>query len=356
MSRITTLTRRDIDLIQSLSDKVRRSIGNPQNRPHFAEEELWTPEVYVARTPAAGIPALTKIFGQSIEDQPGYADCYIYRVLEQVGTGGPELQPISGLFRRIYNLNPRRIGGNRWVLAIRDKFGNWFITNPGIRPEDTDYGTGTGFNEFTGTGTESTDTTPPCGVIQFYVYQLLCESGDLNEYRQSITIDNDDNGCLRKTLGNLEFVRTVACCDSTCADPGTGTDAGGVPAASGTGTGAGEGIVTGCCSNALPTTLTVTVTNKTGSCTCLPNSFTITWDGTGYWVSSAQVGCGGSTTFRMSCAAPSSGCNGFRWSASGTCNIISTAPTGCTCDPLSLVFDISSFLCCTGGAKFTVTE
>lgn len=120
---IYTLTDDDRNILRDLIADWKRRLRN-QPRQEEVDEEQGTTEVYVARSPAAGIPALTEDIGASIADEPGYADCYIYRIV--INAGIPELQPISNFFRRIYNLCTEDIPGDSWLIVARDKFGFWF--------------------------------------------------------------------------------------------------------------------------------------------------------------------------------------------------------------------------------------
>lgn len=89
------------------------------------------PEVYVARVPSDGIPALDEGFTGTgtgtgtADDSPGYAVCAVYRVVLD-GTGTPTLIRVGDLNKVIYNLSTRTVSGGGWILTTRDKFGYWF--------------------------------------------------------------------------------------------------------------------------------------------------------------------------------------------------------------------------------------
>lgn len=73
-------------------------------------------------------------------------------------------------------------------------------------------------------GTVRIDKNVPCGSATFYTYRYRCQAGNLNEYRQLVTLDHGSDKCLRASTGEEEFMRAVACCDPTCADElGTST-------------------------------------------------------------------------------------------------------------------------------------
>lgn len=107
------------------------------NRP--AAEDLdndqQAPEVYIARTPAGGIPALsegsdTGTGGVSLhDDAPGYADCDIYCISDL--SDPPLMAKVEGLSKRVYNLSTVDVDEFRWIQIHRDKFGRWLIATGG---------------------------------------------------------------------------------------------------------------------------------------------------------------------------------------------------------------------------------
>jgi hypothetical protein len=131
------LTEESAKILQRLLDDYSRM---RKNRPGltFDSEAITTPDVYVARTPGTGIPALrmdldtgtgTLPVGTASAFQgntPGSAECNIYRALYTSTT--PNLMPI-GITRTVLNLSTTAVGGNDWVLVIRDKFGQWYVTD-----------------------------------------------------------------------------------------------------------------------------------------------------------------------------------------------------------------------------------
>lgn len=109
--------------------------------------------------------------------------------------------------------------------------------------------------------TSPSPESPTCPDRTTTSWRTICESGVAKLYSQATTFSFRD-GCLQIDTGAWVFVSNQGQC-------GTG---GGLPDA-------GGGTTTvNCCSNSLPTTLTCNVSAKTGTCTCLPDSFTITWD------------------------------------------------------------------------------
>lgn len=128
-----------------------------------------------------------------------------------------------------------------------------------------------------------------------------------------------------------------------------------------------EPIETECCEVPVPSILIVTVTNKTGECTCMPDSFTIYWDGT-QWIPGAGIpapaffpGCAGMG------AAGGAGdyygrllCDGGTWTYGNATAEDSQVADSVTCEPaLELVFNnLQCTVCehCIGTYTLTITE
>lgn len=107
---------------------------NTENRPHVESDVPPAPEIYVARTPAGGIPAIvegTSITGTGTPatDTPGGADCDIYRVTLHGDV--PELEQVPGLSRRVYNVAADLVMGDHWIVITREKFGQWVVSGAG---------------------------------------------------------------------------------------------------------------------------------------------------------------------------------------------------------------------------------
>jgi hypothetical protein len=118
-----------------LTEASARRVGTTgrQGSESVDHEEHQAPEVYVARIPAGGIPGLSLALGTSIVDEPGHAECDIYRVVPvSAGVGDVEIRVVEGLKRRVYNLLQVAITGGRWALVTRDKFGFWMADAPAI--------------------------------------------------------------------------------------------------------------------------------------------------------------------------------------------------------------------------------
>jgi hypothetical protein len=104
---------------------VQRLLGAAARRGWFEEDHSEASEVHVVLTPAGGIPALVEgpdtgtAFGTG--DEPGgSAECRVFRRT----AAGMEYQ---GFTRDVYNLMPVDIPGRLFVLAVRDKWGDWYV-------------------------------------------------------------------------------------------------------------------------------------------------------------------------------------------------------------------------------------
>ncbi len=121
------LTENDRDLLRDFVERELRGRNHSRSRYGIEGENSQSPDVYVVRTPSAGIPALdvgsTTGSGSLEDDTPGSAECDVYRLVQTGGTY--DLKP-TGVTRRIYNLDSVAASGNTWTLVARDKFGTWY--------------------------------------------------------------------------------------------------------------------------------------------------------------------------------------------------------------------------------------
>lgn len=123
------LTQKDRDDVSRLLAEYRARYANTSQRPRDTDpsDDNVNPEVYIAKVPLTGIPGLTIGTGTGSEQgHPGFADCPVYRVLE-LTLDSPKLSPVTGLFRRVYNISKGVIGDgtDQWIGIKRDKFGTW---------------------------------------------------------------------------------------------------------------------------------------------------------------------------------------------------------------------------------------
>jgi hypothetical protein len=131
-SFIPAFTESDLAAIRRLiaEDRSRRRTTQGRQEHVNWDEAYPGPETYIARTQPEGIPGMVEEAGTGVNDVPGYSDCDIYRVIwtsPGIPSGIPELQPITGLFKRVYNSSHTPIAGGTWVLVTRDKFGEWWV-------------------------------------------------------------------------------------------------------------------------------------------------------------------------------------------------------------------------------------
>lgn len=147
---MATLSKADISVLKELIREVQSRRGVAATRPATPEPDIQAPEVYIARTPLTGVPALTAAVGTGTGtgaeagDYPGYADCQLYRILGQFGST-PYIESLGVPVRRVFNCSKQAVPGGIWILVARDKIGAWWaLAAAGI--EDVGTGTGTGGN------------------------------------------------------------------------------------------------------------------------------------------------------------------------------------------------------------------
>lgn len=129
------LTEADVAAVQALLEKSERFVERP-GAPS-AEDTITAPEMFVARTPDeqqnppnGGIPGLIEEVGVGFKDEPGHADCDLYRVLKGADNRWT-LRAYPEHSRRVYNLSLQAIPKSTWVLVIRDKAGAWWAVTGG---------------------------------------------------------------------------------------------------------------------------------------------------------------------------------------------------------------------------------
>jgi len=113
------------DLVRSARDK--RNNAPSQIPSSEIEDDIQSPDVYIALPPSGGIPALTRVGTAGVAgegDTPGNAIAAIYR-LTLDGT----LVPITPFTQKVYNLSTNEILED-WILVTKTKFGFWIADAP----------------------------------------------------------------------------------------------------------------------------------------------------------------------------------------------------------------------------------
>ncbi len=110
--------------------------SNTRGRTTISTVQNDTQEVFVARTPTDGIPAVV-VNDDGRLDRPQAAPCKFYR--RNTINGLDVLVSLKDATKPVYNLSTSDIPGDTWILAIRDKSGTWF-TNGVTRPTEIDFG------------------------------------------------------------------------------------------------------------------------------------------------------------------------------------------------------------------------
>lgn len=92
----------------------------PDNK--IDNEEMHTSELYIARSPSLGIPALQSMGSTGIGDIPGSALCTVFKTSQSADL----TEDVTGYQHTVYNLATTAIPGNSWVIIVRDKYGKWY--------------------------------------------------------------------------------------------------------------------------------------------------------------------------------------------------------------------------------------
>lgn len=115
------LTKNDATILKQVIDEFRNRTRTALNRsPSSPEENSSGVTIYVALTPASGIPALSpSSSGTGGFDSPAGVECSIYRLLDV------DLVPINQ-YETIYNLSTSDVPGGKYIRITRDPWGTWY--------------------------------------------------------------------------------------------------------------------------------------------------------------------------------------------------------------------------------------
>jgi hypothetical protein len=106
-------------------------------------DDMPSPDVYITRTPTNGIPGLTELTGTG-PDEPGHADCQIWKIEQNYSAQRFTLVKIPGLTKKVFNLSIPDIPGDAWVPVIKTKGGAWIAIGGDAEDAIVTTGTGTG--------------------------------------------------------------------------------------------------------------------------------------------------------------------------------------------------------------------
>lgn len=124
------LTSKDLEIFQRLVERINRT-PPPLHSGLSLGEDSQAPEVYVARVPASGIPAMAVI-------RPGRATCDIYQLLRQ------DVPQVMLAFSsvEVHNVSFSEISGDSFIIVVRDKYGTWLAIHSLAHSPETDGFTG----------------------------------------------------------------------------------------------------------------------------------------------------------------------------------------------------------------------
>lgn len=115
---VVVLSERDAVTLKSFLDRLRRDTEKVSTSRDFKDDsDYLPPEVYLAKAPSGGVPALTS-------SVLGYADCDIYRSFT---TGAVEA---TGYTKTVYNHTGTAIAAGTLFPVARGKFGTWHALPP----------------------------------------------------------------------------------------------------------------------------------------------------------------------------------------------------------------------------------
>jgi hypothetical protein len=124
------LSEEDKELLKQVVEAYLGRVLGSTNRPDSLQDQGGAPEVYVAKTPTDGIPALS-VTGSGTGDAEvgtaGYETCDIYRANREDG----RMILIPTKTERVYNASETEVPGDSWIVILRDKWGIWWATSLG---------------------------------------------------------------------------------------------------------------------------------------------------------------------------------------------------------------------------------
>lgn len=391
------LSAEDVAAIRALIADSRNRIQqvNTQNRAgdqSIDHQEVFTPEVYVALSPAGGIPGMVGASGV-----PGSVNCVIQRLING------QLSGLDPFFKTVYNLS-ETIPAGIWVIVGRDKFGTWWVLSSqgeiagtgtvtlnvltcfrdsfirqvvGETPSPFNAGTGTARMDFLlanspfsnseavylysgGAGQRllrgtdytmassivqlTTDLTPSQSLIVDY---WTSSSSGISPFNvvSSLSMETTPVEVLSSQVGTPKCNVDV----QTCCETGTGTGTAGT----GTGTGGVSCVVTSCCAcitGGPNSTVFATVTYSAGPCTS--NTFAMVWDGVSQWQGTDSNGI----TFDMVCVSPGASGTGSSFTFQLRSGLASDNASSYTCNPFQANFSGSISSPCNTTVTVVVTN
>ncbi len=248
----------DVLAIRALLAREKARVVNTQNRPQPPAPPPTAPSTYVVRAPEGGIPALAfEGTGSFPVFEPTGVLCDIYQLLpKDDALQTPQLWPIY-FDQLVYNLGLTDVPAGAWVLAHRERFGDWFcegaIEEPGtgsfgfleyrtscidgvnvrfsrrisvLSPLRDSVQGGWTFESYQGQcffeGDTGTGSGTGTGHFSFLEYRTACEGGINVRYRRTVTVTDP-------LLGSNTTGWTFDSNQGSCDFPATGTSTGSFP-------------------------------------------------------------------------------------------------------------------------------
>lgn len=174
----------DMRKIQNLLDQESRRVNSSKTAddPSYIDK---SPDVYVAKTPSGGIPAMIGL-------EPGYAECEIYKQLPvSFGSDQTKIEALLNPDNSSYTQLVRNVSSssitNEYVVIKRDKFGFWMV--------DVGGGGGHAVIRFrvNSLAPYTDEVSSPCEAVLAEVLSVSCQSSSVS-VGDEVTI-YDPSGC-----------------------------------------------------------------------------------------------------------------------------------------------------------------
>lgn len=152
MTKYFLPSEQDKIVLEWMYEQLKRRVLNNPILPEEVRNHNST-DCYVAKLPDDGIPALS--YNGGINSGPGYADCDIYKIIEDSSS---YVLIEAGFQEKVFNISDSAITGN-YAKITRDKYGMWIVG--AAAGEGVEAGTGTCVSSIGGVGWEDMEIVDP---------------------------------------------------------------------------------------------------------------------------------------------------------------------------------------------------
>lgn len=128
MTKLTVLSEKDLAILKEMVQDWERNRRPLRSvfRSLTEGDDQNSPDVYIAKPPVGGIPALEGGDEPAEDDIPGKAECEIYQIIHN-GDTSPTLKKLDIADKLVYNVSKSDIPETKWTVISRTKTGKWVV-------------------------------------------------------------------------------------------------------------------------------------------------------------------------------------------------------------------------------------